>query len=183
MPPRDPWGHKLRRCIHCGQIGPRVVVLGGYAHRRCIPKPIQAIIEPEGDDGPRVRLPAYSAVDDRITGAAEGIGVVRKSPTHDPAFSRVISHSEAPPAQRRHFAPIIIARGQSTGLRMLSISCRRMSCWRKLLNRHILRDYPPPTRSVQCEALAIIRRRQPPRPRTSRTPAPACSSPLPAPRL
>lgn len=65
MPPRDPWGHKLRRCIHCGQIGPRVVVLGGYAHRRCIPKPIQAIIEPEGDDGPRVRLPAYSAVDDR----------------------------------------------------------------------------------------------------------------------
>lgn len=43
MPPRDPWGHKLRRCIHCGQIGPRVVVLGGYAHRRCIPKPIQAI--------------------------------------------------------------------------------------------------------------------------------------------
>lgn len=42
MAPRYPWGHKSSRCIHCGQVGPRVVVLGGYAHRRCIPKPIQA---------------------------------------------------------------------------------------------------------------------------------------------
>lgn len=39
MAPRYPWGDKSRRCIHCGQVGPRVVVLGGYAHRRCIPKP------------------------------------------------------------------------------------------------------------------------------------------------
>ena len=32
------WGHKSRHCVYCGKVGPRVVVVGGYAHRRCIPK-------------------------------------------------------------------------------------------------------------------------------------------------
>jgi len=35
---RRPWGHVSRHCIYCGRVGPRVIVVGGYAHRRCIPK-------------------------------------------------------------------------------------------------------------------------------------------------
>lgn len=34
--PRRPWGHVSRSCLYCGTPGPRVQVLGGYAHRRCI---------------------------------------------------------------------------------------------------------------------------------------------------
>jgi hypothetical protein len=32
------WGHQSRHCVYCGKVGPRVVVVVGYAHRRCIPK-------------------------------------------------------------------------------------------------------------------------------------------------
>jgi len=32
------WGHQSRHCVYCGKVGPRVVAVGGYAHRRCIPK-------------------------------------------------------------------------------------------------------------------------------------------------
>ena len=35
---RRPWGHVSRHCKYCHQVGPRVQVLGGWAHRRCIPK-------------------------------------------------------------------------------------------------------------------------------------------------
>lgn len=38
MSKRAPWGHVSRHCIYCGRVGPRVIVFGGYAHRRCIPK-------------------------------------------------------------------------------------------------------------------------------------------------
>lgn len=34
---RPPWGHVSRHCVYCGQVGPRTVVLGGYAHKRCLP--------------------------------------------------------------------------------------------------------------------------------------------------
>ncbi len=33
---RLPWGHESRHCTICGKVGPRVVVLGGYAHRYCL---------------------------------------------------------------------------------------------------------------------------------------------------
>lgn len=35
---RAPWGHVSRHCVYCGKVGPRVVVLGGFAHRYCVPK-------------------------------------------------------------------------------------------------------------------------------------------------
>lgn len=35
---RLPWGHKSRHCIYCGKVGPRTIVAGGWAHKRCIPK-------------------------------------------------------------------------------------------------------------------------------------------------
>lgn len=35
---RLPWGHQSRHCLYCGGVGPRMFVLGGYAHKRCIPK-------------------------------------------------------------------------------------------------------------------------------------------------
>lgn len=37
------WGHKSRHCLYCGKVGPRVLVGGGYAHRRCIPKKSQML--------------------------------------------------------------------------------------------------------------------------------------------
>lgn len=41
MTKRAPWGHVARKCVYCGKVGPRVIVLGGYAHRRCVPKPLK----------------------------------------------------------------------------------------------------------------------------------------------
>lgn len=35
---RPAWGHVARRCVHCGKVGPRVIVAGGWAHRYCIKK-------------------------------------------------------------------------------------------------------------------------------------------------
>jgi hypothetical protein len=32
------WGHVARHCVYCGEVGPRVQVAGGFAHRRCVPK-------------------------------------------------------------------------------------------------------------------------------------------------
>lgn len=29
-----------KRCISCGEPGARVVVIGGYAHKRCRPQPL-----------------------------------------------------------------------------------------------------------------------------------------------
>lgn len=29
---------RVRYCVYCGKAGPRVVVVGGFAHRRCIPR-------------------------------------------------------------------------------------------------------------------------------------------------
>lgn len=29
---RLPWGHKSRRCIYCGKVGPRTRTVGGWAH-------------------------------------------------------------------------------------------------------------------------------------------------------
>lgn len=37
------WGHKSRRCVYCGDVGPRVIAAGGYAHRRCIPTTSQML--------------------------------------------------------------------------------------------------------------------------------------------
>lgn len=34
---RLPWGHKSRHCVYCGKVGPRTLVLGGYAHKKCLP--------------------------------------------------------------------------------------------------------------------------------------------------
>ena len=39
MAKRPPWGHVSRHCVHCGKVGPRTRVLGGWAHKRCIYKP------------------------------------------------------------------------------------------------------------------------------------------------
>jgi len=36
MAPKTGWGRTSRECVHCRKPGPRVVVAGGYAHRRCI---------------------------------------------------------------------------------------------------------------------------------------------------
>lgn len=33
---RPAWGHVASYCVYCGQKGPRVIVLGGKAHRRCV---------------------------------------------------------------------------------------------------------------------------------------------------
>lgn len=30
--------YRVPRCVYCGGPRPRTVVLGGYAHKRCIPK-------------------------------------------------------------------------------------------------------------------------------------------------
>jgi len=38
MKRRAPWGHVSRRCIYCGKVGPRTIVAGGYAHKRCLPR-------------------------------------------------------------------------------------------------------------------------------------------------
>jgi hypothetical protein len=35
---RVPWGHQSRKCCYCGKVGPRTIVAGGWAHKRCIPK-------------------------------------------------------------------------------------------------------------------------------------------------
>jgi hypothetical protein len=34
---RPAWGHVTRHCIYCGGVGPRTQVVGGYAHKRCLP--------------------------------------------------------------------------------------------------------------------------------------------------
>lgn len=34
---RVPWGHVSRHCVYCGKVGPRVIVVAGWAHRRCVP--------------------------------------------------------------------------------------------------------------------------------------------------
>jgi hypothetical protein len=31
------WGHVSRHCVYCGKVGPRSIVAGGWAHKRCIP--------------------------------------------------------------------------------------------------------------------------------------------------
>lgn len=33
---RPPWGHVSRRCVYCGKVGPRTMVAGGWAHKRCL---------------------------------------------------------------------------------------------------------------------------------------------------
>lgn len=33
---RPPWGHASRHCVHCGKVGPRIIVIGGYSHKRCL---------------------------------------------------------------------------------------------------------------------------------------------------
>lgn len=33
--------HKSRHCVFCGKAGPRTMVAGGWAHKRCIPKPLK----------------------------------------------------------------------------------------------------------------------------------------------
>ena len=35
---RLPWGHRSRQCVYCWKVGPRTVVPGGWAHKRCIPR-------------------------------------------------------------------------------------------------------------------------------------------------
>ena len=39
-----------RHCIYCGRVGPRVVVLGGWAHRRCIPSNVDYTSKPRAPD-------------------------------------------------------------------------------------------------------------------------------------
>lgn len=34
---KAPWGHVSRHCVYCGKVGPRTMVAGGYAHKRCLP--------------------------------------------------------------------------------------------------------------------------------------------------
>lgn len=62
MAKRLPWGHESRHCIYCGKVGPRTVVLGGYAHKYCLPKPSKRLsvfareIDPNvHDEVPRTR--------------------------------------------------------------------------------------------------------------------------------
>lgn len=38
MAKKSPWGHESRHCVYCGKVGPRMLVLGGYAHKYCLPK-------------------------------------------------------------------------------------------------------------------------------------------------
>ena len=59
---RLPWGHKSRHCVFCGLVGPRVPVLGGYAHRRCIQEPMK--------DSPRPPLKRAP----KTTGSGSGDG-------------------------------------------------------------------------------------------------------------
>lgn len=33
------WGVGYSKCVYCGKGGTRTIVLGGRAHKRCIPKP------------------------------------------------------------------------------------------------------------------------------------------------
>jgi hypothetical protein len=33
---RPPWGHTSRHCVRCGKVGPRCIVLGGWAHFYCL---------------------------------------------------------------------------------------------------------------------------------------------------
>jgi hypothetical protein len=40
MAKRLPWGHKSRHCIYCGKAGPRTMVVGGWAHKRCLFPPV-----------------------------------------------------------------------------------------------------------------------------------------------
>lgn len=32
------WKNYSRKCVYCGKPGPRTVVIGGYAHKRCLPE-------------------------------------------------------------------------------------------------------------------------------------------------
>lgn len=32
------WKNYSRKCIYCGKVGPRTAVIGGYAHKRCLPE-------------------------------------------------------------------------------------------------------------------------------------------------
>lgn len=41
------WGQKSRHCLFCGKVGPRVQYNAGWAHRRCIPKPLSEVKRPE----------------------------------------------------------------------------------------------------------------------------------------
>lgn len=47
-----PWGHASRHCVYCGKVGPRVLVAGGWAHRRCVPKPASQTRRPKEFDVP-----------------------------------------------------------------------------------------------------------------------------------
>jgi hypothetical protein len=38
---RLPWGHKSRHCVYCGKVGPRIQLLGGYAHKYCMPTEVR----------------------------------------------------------------------------------------------------------------------------------------------
>lgn len=33
---RPSWGHTSRYCVRCGKVGPRTIVLGGWAHSYCL---------------------------------------------------------------------------------------------------------------------------------------------------
>ena len=49
MAKRPSWGHVSRHCVHCGEVGPRVQVGNGWAHRRCIKKDApDVVVDPKG---------------------------------------------------------------------------------------------------------------------------------------
>lgn len=65
----SPWGHVSRHCVYCGKVGPRTMVAGGYAHKRCLPTAPRVGRARKGE-------PRRSRLEDRHAGA------VQKEPTY-----------------------------------------------------------------------------------------------------
>jgi hypothetical protein len=62
---RPAWGHVTRYCIHCGGVGPRTQVVGGWAHKRCLSTETKGPSKgPPAKKEPAEKLPPMSAYKD-----------------------------------------------------------------------------------------------------------------------
>lgn len=43
---RRAWGHVSRKCCHCFKSGPRIMVPGGWSHKRCLSEADKRAIAP-----------------------------------------------------------------------------------------------------------------------------------------